>query len=276
MEEGSSMSEDKTRTESNPDPDPGQKALKELRDKILGCKELNGILFEDEFLIKFLYSRLFNVELTLQVLKNYFRLRKVHPELFLTPKQEPIKSLLEDQCICFFPHRNITGEFLMVLRAENWEPRKYTATQLISGPVSFLEKAALDPLIQKKGVIEVIDVKNLSWKQYLSINPFHLKLFSDISENSLPIRYSRVHIVNQNKLVQALYSILKMFFTKEFKERIIFNDSSYSQLHKDVPLHLLPPYLGGSWSGTHHPGEEEVDRVAKSVTLLWEAYPCPQ
>lgn len=248
-----------------------QDLLHQLREKLIEDTFFSNRTLDDSFLLKFLRVREHNVEQTVELLKGYFKMRKDHPELFKLPSE--VIEVFKDKVFTIGQHTNSSGELIMIFRPGFWNPTKYDAYQIAAGPVPFLEFAALDEGIQKHGLLEVLDFSNISWKQFMAMPPSLHKLSADLSERAVPINFKKVHVVNQGRIVDMLWTLMKPFLSQEMKQRICFHGSDFTQLHQDIDKELLPKELGGTRDDDFAVDDAYISELDRKVKELWESYP---
>ena len=245
--------------------------LHELKVKLFGDVFFSGKTLDDSFLLKFLRVRDHDVTQAADLLKGYFSMRKDHPELFKLPSE--IIEVFKDKVFSISPKKNSSGELVMIFRPGHWNPSKYDAYHIAAGPVPFLEIEALDEGIQSKGMLEVLDFANISWKQFMAMPPSLHKLSADLSERAIPIKFKKVHIVNQGRMVDMLWAVMRPFVSEEMKQRLSFHGTDFSQLHQDIDQDLLPKELGGTREEEFPYDEEYIKDLDNKVQSLWDRYP---
>lgn len=245
--------------------------LHQFRLKIFQDVFFSGKNLDDAFLLKFLRTREHNVDQTIELLKGYFTMRKEHPELFKLPSE--VIEVFKDKVFTIGPKLNSTGELVMIFRPGFWIPSKYDAYHIAAGPVPFLEYAALDEAIQEHGMLEVLDFSNISWRQFMAMPPSLHKLSADLSERAIPIKFKKVHIVNQGRMVDMLWAVMRPFVSDEMKQRLCFHGTDFSQLHQDIDKDLLPTELGGTRDDGFSYDDAYIAELDNKVKSLWEQYP---
>lgn len=158
---------------------PVEPYIDQLRDQLTANKQLNQQTdvnqLDDNFLLKFLRSRDFDIEVTCRLMCGYFSMRKNHPELFRLPSDGPA-DINATGLFAFLPHRNVTGELLVICKPGRWDTSKYSVMDAMCASVPFFELATLDNDVQRHGVIEVIDARGFGFSHFIRINPFSAKI----------------------------------------------------------------------------------------------------
>ncbi|GIX66737.1 alpha-tocopherol transfer protein-like [Caerostris extrusa] len=70
------------------------------------------------------------------------------------------------------------------------------------------------------------------------INPLFL------SQNCIPGRYKRAHIINESLVLKPVWAILKQFLSEKIKSRVYFH-SDIADLLEFFPRSVLPAEYGG-------------------------------
>ena len=108
------------------------------------------------------------------------------------------------------------------------------------------EISLLDEEVQKNGFIVIIDMSGIRWTHIYHTGVSDARLFSDLTERTLPRKLVSLHFVNINKLQDTSLMLFKPFLTSSTKKKMHFHGKDYSKLHSMVSPDLLPPTLGGS------------------------------
>ena len=76
------------------------------------------------------------------------------------------------------------------------------------------------------------------WKKYIELSILNF-------QDSFPLWYRSIHIINAPRLFLVAYNLLKQFLNERVKNSILFHDNLES-LHFHVPKEILPRELGGT------------------------------
>lgn len=246
--------------------------LKEMHTKLDSCDMLSQKKLDDKFILKFLRARHFDVAAAHRHIKGYFKLRLAYPNLFLVPSR--VINNFFDNVLDILPHRTPKGEVMAIMRTGNWEPEKYDILHCMAAPIPFYElMAEEDEDVQKYGVVVILDMRRLAMRSVLTISPFHHKIFAEVMDTGVPVRYNRLHVCYENLVVDIAWNVMKLFMSNEFKQRVVFHGSDLSQLYSEVPKDVLPLDLGGTWNGSSKVwSSAELDEMDEKVTKYWEKY----
>lgn len=242
--------------------------LTQLKGKVNEDDLLKSKKLDDYFLLRFLNVRNFEPEATVELIRGYYTMRKDHPELFLLPSQ--VIEVFKDDVFTFIPDETSEGQRVLLFQPGNWNPQKYPATLIAAGPVPFLE--VLCETHGEVELVEILDFKNVTWKQFTAMPVSLHKLSADLSERAIPVRYSKIHIVNQGKLVDMLWAIMKAFVSEEMKNKLIFHGSNYKNLNESIDSSLIPVHLGGKLNDVQLK-QEQIDDFEAKVNTYWTKYP---
>jgi len=244
--------------------------LNQLRMKLMSDVFFSGKTLDDPFILKFLRAREHDVDKTVELMKGYFTMRKEHPELFKLPSE--VIQVFKDKVFTIGHKTNSSGELVVIFRPGFWDPAKYDAYLIAAGPIPFLENAVLEDGIQEHGMIEVLDFSNVSWKQFMAMPASLHKISADLSERAIPIKFKKVHIVNQGRMVNMLWALMKPFVSEEMKQRLNFHGEDFSQLHKEIDKDLLPHELGGTSDSSFSYQDSFIADLDVKIKELWAKY----
>ena len=248
-------------------PDLGDK-LAQLRSEISSEELLRNKNLDDAFLLRFLNVRHFNVDATCELIKGYFTMRKEHPEFFKLPSQ--VFDLYKDQVFTFIPNSKCEGQNVLIIQAGNWDPKKCPASLMVAGPVPFFE--FLCATHGENELIEIFDFKEVFIRQFFAIPVSLHKLSADLSERAIPTKYLKIHVVNEGKLVDMLWNVIKPFVSEEMQNKLVFHGTDYKSLTESVDPSLVPVHLGGKLKLA--PAKfEDIQECEEKVKKYWQRYP---
>lgn len=199
-------------------------------------------ILEDTFLRKFLWSCNFNIHESHKLLNTYLAVRTAYPHLFGPPRL--YRKVFEDDIIGVLPYKGPEKETLVLSKPGNWNPHNYDIYHVLGAAICLYEKQALELSTQKNGVIVIVDMKGTSWRQLGYIPLSAMKLGVDLTQNTLPIRFKKIHIINHNWVSEAVYSLVSPFLSRELCQRIFFH-AKKEDIQNYIPKLLLPMEYGG-------------------------------
>lgn len=240
-----------------------------LRESIKHSTELQHIVFSSDFLLKFLRARLFDVDKAKDLLLDYFSMRKHHPEMF--PLASEVTKGFTPPLFSVMEKRLTSGEQLVILRPGKWDTKKHDFSTVISSSIPFFEFALFDEHNQKEGLIEVVDMRGFGWNHFVKVTPSQLKFGVDLTERTLPIRFKKIHICYENKLVDLLFSVVRPFLSQDLKEALVFHGKDLTELYKQVPQAVLPEELGGEQDLRTY-SDSELSEIDEKLNSYWSFY----
>lgn len=133
---------------------------------------------DDEFLLRFLFARKFNVTESFKLLLNYhdFKQRNANILSKISVLDEEIKLALRDGFPTIIPQRDRKGRKILVMFAANWNPADYSLITIFRALLLSLEKLLEDIHNQANGFVIIIDWTNFSYKQTGNLQLKILKL----------------------------------------------------------------------------------------------------
>lgn len=133
---------------------------------------------DDEFLMRFLYARKFNVDEAFQLLINYNLYRQKNQLILqrLSALDEPIQISLRDGFPGVLKERDRRGRKILVFFAANWDHCSYSLISVYRAILLSLEKLLEDKQNQANGFVAIVDWTNFTLRQSTHLNPKVLKL----------------------------------------------------------------------------------------------------
>jgi CRAL/TRIO domain/CRAL/TRIO, N-terminal domain len=133
---------------------------------------------DDEFLLRFLYARKFNVDEAFQLLINYHAYRQRNSVILsrLSALDETIQLALRDGFPGILPERDRRGRQILVFFTANWDFAQYSLLTVYRAILLSLEKLLEDKQNQANGFIAIVDWTNFTLRQSSHLNPKLLKL----------------------------------------------------------------------------------------------------
>lgn len=223
---------------------------------------------DDEFLLRFLFARKFNVSDAFKLLINYhdFKQRNANVLSKISALDENIQMALRDGFPTIIPQRDRKGRKILVLFASNWSPANYSLHVVFRALLLSLEKLLEDVQNQANGFVIIVDWTNFTYKQTSSLQLKVLKLMIEglqvsaichlrwlqiISviclwlQDCFPATMKEVHFLGQPWYVEATLAFIRPFLREETRESLILHGANLSTLHDFVAKDVLPTELGG-------------------------------
>lgn len=133
---------------------------------------------DDEFLLRFLFARKFNVSDAFKLLINYHDFKQRNAEVLskISALDENIQLALRDGFPTIIPQRDRKGRKILVLFAANWSPANYSLHTVFRALLLSLEKLLEDVQNQANGFVMIVDWTNFTYKQTSNLQLKVLKL----------------------------------------------------------------------------------------------------
>ncbi|XP_065357690.1 alpha-tocopherol transfer protein-like isoform X2 [Calliphora vicina] len=202
---------------------------------------------DDLFLLRFLRVCKFYPDSALKLIKHYYSFKVKHANVYkdLLPSNE--KNVFDHNVIIVFPNRDQLGRRVAVLElGKNWNHKKVCLDEVFKGAVLYLEAAMWEPETQINGVVVIFDMDGLSLQQTWQFTPAFAKRIVDWLQDAVPLRIKAIHIVNQPKIFNVVFSLFKPFLREKLRNRIIFHGTDRESLYKYMSPEILPACYGGT------------------------------
>lgn len=224
---------------------------------------------DDEFLLRFLFARNFDITSSFKLLLNYhdFKQRNANILSKISALDESIQLALRDGFPTIIPQRDRQGRKILVLFASNWSPMAYSLLTVFRALLLSLEKLLEDIQNQANGFVLIVDWTNFTFKQTGHLQMKTIKLMIDglqvsfcqisdcffeklkmifsCSQDSFPAKFKEIHFVGQPWYVEATLTLIKPFLQEETRENLQLHGANLSTLHDCVTKDVLPTELGG-------------------------------
>lgn len=111
------------------------------------------------------------------------------------------------------------------------------------------------------GLVEIMDMTDVTLSHLLHLNPSFLKKCSTYSDEAMPLRHKGIHFVCTIPQFNSAYGTLKSLMGNKDNRKIQVHGSDMESLYKFVPKEYLPAEYGGT-NGTT---EEIIQYWSKKI-----------
>ncbi|XP_055920647.1 clavesin-1-like [Eupeodes corollae] len=219
--------------------------VEQLRNLIFEKGDFEAHRTDDEYLIKFLRARYWNIEQTYKLLYNYYSFRKDNKILHDNVRCVDLMSLAEQEILTVTPYREQNGRRIMILRFGTWDPKKMPIDDILRLTLIILELGSMEPISQVAGGIGLFDLGGLTMSQVLHLTPSIAQKIIALIVTSSPLRTAAIHIVNQNWIFSAILKVFKPLLNAKMREKLFIHGSDMSSLHSHIGPKYLPKRYGG-------------------------------
>uniref|UniRef100_V5IJ95 Putative tocopherol alpha transfer protein n=1 Tax=Ixodes ricinus TaxID=34613 RepID=V5IJ95_IXORI len=196
------------------------------------------------FLLRYIRVRKYNIEGALATLKCYYKNRATYPSIydnFLPSNAKPAS-----RCIFMvLPNPDVHGRRVLFIRSGSWIPSLATHSEAQQAMHLVLEFLAADPSSQTVGITVLVDDQGLSLSKLFSVNIGLLKQSTEFMLKCLPFRVKAIHVIRQSFVYDILMSIIRHLISRKYVERIHLHGTNFEDLHKELPVDILPEEYGG-------------------------------
>ncbi|KAH7945057.1 hypothetical protein HPB49_005645 [Dermacentor silvarum] len=182
-----------------------QKLLQILSDE----PELNSRK-DDEFLLRFLRVRKYNVDAAMQTIRNYYKIRTACGPIYSDFLPSKVPSAARTLCMVM-PEKDVHGRPIVFMNIAQWIPSELPFSEYQKAWTICMEYIASDP----------------------------------VAQDCMPMRLKAMHIVNQSYAFDMLYMLVRPVMKSKLIERFHLYGKSYDRLHEEIPSSVLPEEYGG-------------------------------
>lgn len=200
---------------------------------------------DDFYMLQYLRARKFNAKRAFSLLQNYHQVKKAYGELYDSYDIEILKKVYRVKALSCIPYRDEEGCVIYVLQLGKWNPDEIPIQMGIVGMTLAILFCVEEAATQVCGVRILLDVKGATFKQFTSLTPKYMTLFSKALRNCLPCRFKGIHIYNESTFFGCIWAVLKLLLSEKIKKRVHFHGDNQKNLHKFIPKAILPSEYGG-------------------------------
>ncbi|KAK2831877.1 hypothetical protein Q7C36_016963 [Tachysurus vachellii] len=265
--------------------EPGN--VTELNDLPLDAKQIKPYLLElrhraekepvikpllnlsDNFLIRFLRARDFDVELALKLLINYHKWRQECPEISADLRPSCIIGLLKNNYHAVLRSRDAAGSRVLIYRIGRWNTKEFSAYEVFRISLITSELIVQESETQRNGLKAIFDLQGWCFSHAFQITPSLAKKISCILTDSFPLKVRGIHFINEPRFFRPVFTMIKPFLPDKIKQRIYFHSSQYTtSLAQFFPQSILPLDLGGSGPSVDELCEEWTENILQAEDYL--------
>jgi len=138
------------------------------------------------------------------------------------------------------------GSRVFFLKLGQWEPSKVSIEAFYSYTFAFFQLVSTEPRTQVGGVVGVVDLTDFGFKHLRALGIQELRCLGNFLSGGFPVWFRAIHFVNNPRLFNTLFTILKGFLSERIKNCITFHGYTTAELVASVSPALLPASLGGT------------------------------
>jgi len=224
-----------------------EELIEELQELVKNEKGLK-VPESDKFFLLFLRSGLMVPSAGLDVMRNYFMLRKNYPHYFQSSTEVDmlIKTVLSQKIHCMLPHRDQFGRRIYVFRPGRWDPDKIPFLDLFCVGYMLCEMVIREERTQIAGAVSITDASGFGFKQMRAIGLEDGKNLASFFNISFPLWLRQSHVLHAPRVFNMLFTMLRPFLSESVRNNIVFHSGDISSIHSYISGDILPSDLGGN------------------------------
>ncbi|XP_058268964.1 alpha-tocopherol transfer protein [Hemibagrus wyckioides] len=223
----------------------------------------------DNFLIRFLRARDFDVELALKLLINYHKWRQECPEISANLRPSSIIGLLKNNYHAVLRSRDTAGSRVLIYRIGRWNPKEFSAYEVFRVSLITSELIVRESETQRNGLKAIFDLQGWCFSHAFQITPSLAKKISCVLTDSFPLKVRGIHFINEPRFFRPVFTMIKPLLPDKIKQRIHFHSSFYTtSLTHFFPASILPLDLGGSGPSVDELCEEWTQYILQAEDYL--------
>ncbi|KAJ8336792.1 hypothetical protein SKAU_G00380120 [Synaphobranchus kaupii] len=227
------------------------------------------LALSDNFLIRFLRARDFDVDLSLKLLINYHRWRRECPEISANLHSSSVLGLLQNNYHGVLKSRDASGSRVLIYRIGQWNPKDFTAYEVFRVSLITSELIVQETDTQRNGLKAIFDLQGWCFAHAFQINASLAKKISAVLTDSFPLKVRGIHLVNEPLLFRPVFAMIRPFLPDKIKQRVHMHGSSFlCSLCQHFPHSILPPEYGGTGPGLDEVCQDWTSFIAQSEEYL--------
>lgn len=244
--------------------------MKQYKRMIAECddKLVKSWKFEDEFLLRFIRGRKYNLKSAFDKLKNNVNAkRNTYPEIFETLYPSALQKVLEKRMMRILKHRDDQGRHIVVFKPENFDPNETPVDDLLRVQIMVTWEMMSFKETQLNGIIVLVDGSGFSAKQVKVVTPTNVQKYVTLAVKCSPTRFKGCHILFLPQVMHFGIQMVRPLLPEKVRSRLISHGNTLDEFFKIVPQNVLPDWLGGTLSE-----EEAIDYDLEKALLHKDAY----
>uniref|UniRef100_A0ABD2WVD8 CRAL-TRIO domain-containing protein n=1 Tax=Trichogramma kaykai TaxID=54128 RepID=A0ABD2WVD8_9HYME len=219
--------------------------IHELREMIYERGECMPHRMDDDFLLRFLRARSFNVNRAHRLVVRYYTFKEEHPEIHVDVNPIEMRHIGDDDIMSVPAYRTPCGRRMMIYRMGNWDPRKFSVDEIFKATMIILELGLLEPRAQILGGIVVFDLEGITMTHAWTITPQVASMVISLMVTAFPLTTHAIHILHQSWIFDTMFAVFKPLIDARMNAKIFFHGDDMSSLHRHIPPEYLPKKYGG-------------------------------
>ncbi|KAH6935413.1 hypothetical protein HPB50_005573 [Hyalomma asiaticum] len=240
--------EEMARRELGETPEVKAKCIEKLR-RLLAEEPWLECPTDEEFLVKFLRARKYDVEESLKNIRKYFRVKQETREMFdnLNPYSVPFDAACrEHRLVTVSRQRDSLGRGVVLLRLGAWNSGMCSLNDYFRVSLVQVEWLLFQQDVQIRGVVFVLDFKGLSVYHITQYTPYFMSKLLYLMQDCYPIRVKALYVIHNPALFDILFAAAKRFMKPKLLQRVRLLGHDLAKLHSLLPSDVIPKEAGGT------------------------------
>ncbi|GAB6019558.1 hypothetical protein CHUAL_001131 [Chamberlinius hualienensis] len=203
---------------------------------------------DDDFLLIFLRSCDFDVELSKTVMTNYYKNRRDIPKWWAnrTTTDETMQNVIRKRIMRVLTNTNKEQDLVGISTFSNLDENSITFDDVCKFATILTEFIMRRSICQQNGVTWIVDFYDTKiWFISKSLNPQSLKKFVTSIFGGSPTKINKLIFINMPAIGLPLVKLMLFFLPKAFKSKVFVYGTEWPTLSDHVPLEMLPEEYGG-------------------------------
>lgn len=214
-----------------------------INEKEIKCR------MDDKFLFGFLNAKELDPEKSLELLKNYYSIRRNYPDIYKSLLPSKLEHVLGLKVMQFLQNQDQDGRYIFIVQLSNWDTSVANAIDLSRTMLLHMDFQWNFYNIQDHGMVFIINAAGLSYRHFLQITPRLINAMISIifKSSSYELCFKEIHFVNMNIIMKALLRIIIPFLSPELRQRLYLH-TDVKSVHKFINPQYLPVEYEGELS----------------------------
>ncbi|GAB1599494.1 retinaldehyde-binding protein 1-like [Argonauta hians] len=200
---------------------------------------------DDEFLLRFLRARKFDVKKTYGLLKGHLKFHQKYSQLTTDLTLESVRPCLERGYPCLLTSRDKEGRTVFFFSIENWDSSEFPFLVIMKAYLYLLQKLIVNQQTQVNGCVLIENFHNYSLKQAWGLKTSELKAMVDILQGSFPARFQGVHVINEPWYFSWTYAMVKPFLKRKLSKKVFVHGYNLDNFWEYFDKKTMPKEFGG-------------------------------
>jgi len=214
----------KTIVKEPSDTEESDAKVKEFKDQL---KEKFPDVDTEEILadnnIKFLRSTNWNVAEAVEMFLTSVQQYKDFLPFITAGSPSQLERVWTKNIVSINSRRDQWGRRVILFRLGKWNPDDFPVQELYTATFSLLQMISLEAVTQVAGTVFVADLQGFGFKHLKSLGVGELKCLGSVLSGGFPMWFRKLHFVNNPRLFNMLYSILKGFLGPRIRDNVLFH-----------------------------------------------------